>query len=85
MQNYKEFRPPNTSSPVGFSPSFLQLTASLCSCRPHAFTNCTSRVMVTSSPTSTPPLSNAEFQVKPKSLRLIEKEIPGFAGVAVAV
>src|SRR5437588_11760380 len=36
-----------------------------------AFTNSTSRVMVTSSPTRMPPVSSAAFQVKPKSLRLI--------------
>src|SRR5712692_7313442 len=36
-----------------------------------AFTNCASSVMVTSSPTRMPPVSSAEFQVRPKSLRLI--------------
>src|SRR6266699_4796947 len=36
-----------------------------------AFTNCTSSVMVTSSPTRMPPVSSVAFQVKPKSLRLI--------------
>src|SRR5258707_15739497 len=36
-----------------------------------AFTNSTSSVMVTSSPTRIPPVSSAVFQVKPKSLRLI--------------
>ena len=36
-----------------------------------AFTNCTSSVMVTSSPTRMPPVSRAAFQVRPKSLRLI--------------
>src|SRR5690348_18109264 len=35
-----------------------------------AFTACTSRVIVTSSPTRMPPVSNAAFQVRPKSLRL---------------
>src|ERR1035437_10110456 len=33
--------------------------------------NSTSRVMPMSSPTSTPPVSSAEFQVRPKSFRLI--------------
>src|SRR6266567_730169 len=33
--------------------------------------NSTSSVMFTSSPTSTPPVSRAEFQVRPKSFRLI--------------
>ena len=37
----------------------------------HAFMNCKSSVMVTSSPTRRPPLSSAAFQVRPKSLRLI--------------
>src|ERR1700745_3162081 len=36
-----------------------------------AFTNSTSRVMVTSSLTRMPPVSSAAFQVSPKSLRLI--------------
>ena len=36
-----------------------------------AFTNSTSSVMVTSSPTRMPPVSSAAFQVRPKSLRLI--------------
>src|SRR5882762_7988873 len=36
-----------------------------------AFTNSTSSVMVTSSPTRMPPVSSAVFQVRPKSLRLI--------------
>ena len=33
--------------------------------------NCKSSVIVTSSPTSTPPVSRAAFQASPKSLRLI--------------
>src|SRR5450631_815402 len=33
--------------------------------------NCTSRVIATSSPTSTPPVSSAEFQESPKSFLLI--------------
>src|SRR5207244_8456801 len=37
----------------------------------HAFTACMSIVMVTSSPTRTPPVSSAEFHVSPNSLRLI--------------
>src|SRR6266849_3859398 len=37
----------------------------------HAFTNWTSSVMVTSSPTRIPPVSSAAFQVRPKSLRSI--------------
>ena len=36
-----------------------------------AFTNWTSRVMVTSSPTRMLPVSSVAFQVRPKSLRLI--------------
>ena len=36
-----------------------------------AFTNSTSSVMVTSSPTRMPPVSSAAFHVRPKSLRLI--------------
>src|ERR1700745_4118246 len=36
-----------------------------------AFTNSTSRVMVTSSPTRMPPVSSAAFQLRPKSFRLI--------------
>jgi hypothetical protein len=36
--------------------------------------NCTSNAIVTSSPTSTPPDSRAEFQVSPNSLRLIFAE-----------
>src|ERR1700745_2260471 len=36
-----------------------------------AFTNSTSRVMVTSSPTRMPPVSSAAFQTRPKSFRLI--------------
>src|SRR5208337_799406 len=37
----------------------------------YALMNCTSSVIVTSSPTRMPPVSSAAFHVSPKSLRLI--------------
>ena len=44
---------------------------------------CRSSVIVTSLPTSTPPVSSAAFQVRPKSSRLIDR-LRGRAGLVVA-
>src|SRR5258708_39396894 len=40
----------------------------------YAFTNSTSNVMATSSPTRMPPVSSAAFQVNPKSFRFMRSE-----------